>query len=189
MNHAAIKALARGILQRAESFDWTLQGLGMLRTYLSKEVRLHVWDDRYAVRGVSTMHTHPWDFESLVVAGVLINKRYRVGDHGLPYNAQELRCGPGGCLKSSPYLVYLNQAPGVEAYTDGELYTQRADEIHVTKPQRGTVTLIHRRFHEDEDTARVYWPRGSRWVSAEPRPATPEEIQEITSHALSTWFR
>jgi thymidylate synthase (FAD) len=38
----AVNALVRKVLENPDRFDWQIQGLGMLRTYLSREVRLHL---------------------------------------------------------------------------------------------------------------------------------------------------
>lgn len=51
-----------------------------------------------------------------------------------------------------------------------------------------TVTVMKKDPTGDE-SARVFWPEGSEWVSAEPRRATAEEVRAITQHALQRWFR
>lgn len=186
----ATRLLVRDLLERPLGREWTLQGLGMLRTYLSKEVRLHIWDKRYAVPGVSELHTHPWDFSSLVVAGVVRNVRhlsYSGPTIGLPYIRQALRCGAGGGLQGVPEPVFL-AARDVEYYDAGTSYRQTAGEIHRSVPEDGTVTLVQREFYEDKDAAHVFWPDGQVWVSAEPRPATDEEVLAITGNALKRWF-
>jgi hypothetical protein len=47
------KALVKNILEKATSYKWSLQGFGMLRLYLSKDVRMHVWHPDFAVKKVS----------------------------------------------------------------------------------------------------------------------------------------
>lgn len=76
------KPLVKTILTEAGSYPWTIQGLGMLRLYLGKERRLHVWTDQ-RVENVSDMHTHPWHFDSQVVVGLLRNQRF-IEDTALP---------------------------------------------------------------------------------------------------------
>jgi hypothetical protein len=66
---------------RDERREWTAQGFGFLRTYFGppdqpKRFRLNLWDARFTVPNVSTIHDHPWDFKSLIVAGDFGNKRY-----------------------------------------------------------------------------------------------------------------
>jgi hypothetical protein len=189
------KLLVKAILEAAPAFKWQIQGLGMLRLYLSKAVRLHVWHSGFASPGVSTLHTHPWDFESTVVAGQLENIRYKetTGTANTELDTERfysslLHCGPGGGLKEDPQLVYLKQLPS-EIYHEGESYTEKAEEIHESKPWDGTVTVVSRRFKPDEDHARVFWPVGTAWGSAIPRDATVEEVYVITQFALQRWFK
>jgi hypothetical protein len=63
-------------------------------------------------------------------------------------------------------------------------YQQDASAIHSTRARDGTVTLIHREFLEDRDHADVFYPVGSKWTSAEARPATKLEIDTAISLAL-----
>ena len=79
---------------------WSLQGFGMLRLYLTKEIRLHVWDTAYQVPNVSLLHDHPWDFTSVVIAGCMENRLYSQG-HGTPFEFATILCGTGGGIKSA----------------------------------------------------------------------------------------
>lgn len=193
--HAAglVKPVVKAILERPAAFEWSLQGFGMLRTYIEPELRLHVWDSRFAVDGVSEIHTHPWHFHSMVVAGVVENTRFAagprdvgfMGGQGEPYMVQKLRCGPGGCTIGDPSPVVLVAAE-TETLEEREVYTQRADEIHRSSPHDGTVTLVQREFLDDTEHAYVYFQ--GEWVTAEPREATLTEVLQITTNALERWF-
>lgn len=192
VTQAAIKRLLESELHAPDDHAWTLQGLGMLRLYLTsdKSVRLHIWDDRFAVEGVSEMHTHPWDMRSTVIAGFVENARFvettAGGIRGIAYHRQSIFCGEGGGLEGDPQTVELiMRAP--ESYLPGDSYEQTAAEIHVSRPQRGTVTIVERSFGSDVDHAYVYWPAGTKWGSAEPRPAHQHEISAILYQALSSW--
>lgn len=187
-----LKLMAKKLLEQCER-GWTIQGLGMMRLYLSRDTRLHVWDSRYAVPNVSQMHTHPWHFNSLVIAGEVRNQRFVEGNGGDSslYYRQKLHCGEGGGLIGEPSIIQLCTPSGnetVEVYREGDTYYQKANEIHVSNPLDGTVTLVTRSVAGNPDHAYVYWRNGDNWVSAEPRPALPGEIADITSKALSTWF-
>lgn len=189
---SATRAVVRAVLEKADAFPWSLQGFGMLRTYLDdRRMRLHVWDSRFAVLDVSTIHDHPWHFDSLVVSGFLEQTRFAIvpesHPHAQPFEFQTIRCGPGGCAIGEAKPVHLFAAWGVERYGPGSTYRQRADEIHESRPHDGTVTLVERHFLDDEEHARVFWRRGETWVSAEPREATPDEVRAITRHALEVW--
>lgn len=170
----------------------------MLRTYLdaNRVYRLQVWDTRYRVENVSLIHDHPWNFKSTIIAGKLFNTRYQLRPyhHGKPYDEAALYhekvivAGEGGGVEGKSELVLLNKQP-VETYLEGDSYSQQWFEIHESTFVDGTVTVIERQWpKEDRDRALVYYPVGEAWVSAEPRPATPEEIETITKNALERWF-
>lgn len=177
-----------------EQREWSIQGLGMLRTYLdeNKVSRLHVWSDDAKYEDASELHTHPWDMASVVMAGVLEQTRYvafseQAAGEPPTHREQKILCGEGGGLCGGPQNVVLRQMHP-EFYREGDLYRQYWWEIHRTRPKNGTVTIIVRDFTADPDHAFVYWPVGQEWVSAEPRPATPEEVERITQRSLELWF-
>jgi hypothetical protein len=190
------KLLVKKLLEKPYGLDWSFQGLGMLRTYLSKEVRLHIWDPRRAFPNVSTLHTHPWNFQSQVVAGRLVDKIYDElkGRTDTNHHKQMIQCGPGGCAKGEIADVRLalcgqrtvGDSKGSTGYQQS--YALSREAIHESLPEPGTVTIIERQFSEDSEHAYVFWPLGTDWVSAEPRAATFEEIQSMTCTAME-WFR
>lgn len=185
------KQLVKSILEHPGGFEWSLQGFGMLRTYIEPELRLHVWDSRFKVEDVSEMHTHPWHFHSFVVVGQVTNTRFvkpYANPDGIPFREQEILCGVGGHETDRSKAVKLSVAK-IEKIKAGETYSQLAHEIHQSWPEDGTVTIIEREFLDDADHAYVYVPEGQEWVSAEPRPADPGEVESICHHALTTWFR
>jgi hypothetical protein len=197
--------VARHILEHAHDFEWSLQGFGMLRFYLTQELRLHVWDSRYRVENVSGVHTHPWHFDSTVLSGRVEQYRYtkRVG-HGaltgdpksVDFDEYLLKAGMGGHLDSPPAPVtltpqwdYSNES-GLEVVEAGQLYSQAYDEIHLSLPEDGTVTIVQRKIavRGQTDHAFVYVSAGQEWVSAEPRMATSDEVEDICTAALTRWF-
>jgi hypothetical protein len=74
-----------------------------------------------------------------------------------------------------------------ETYGEGETYDEKAEEVHMSSPEDGTVTIVTRHFKEDRDHAWVYW-QTEEWNSAEPRPATDVEVADICSTSLQRWF-
>lgn len=191
------KLLVKKILEHPRDYEWSFQGLGMLRCYLSREVRLHVWDPRLAVSNVSIIHTHPWNFESHVVAGRLIDTVYTETPllaNGLTHHKQTIQCGLGACVHGPMIDVRLikrgdltvGDSLGVIGYQTS--YTRFRSAIHESRPEPGTVTIVERQFDDDTEHAYVYWPIGTQWVSAEPRPATSAEVVSMTVTALE-WFR
>lgn len=195
--HDLLKIAVKNILSHPDAYQWTLQGFGMLRCYLSKEVRLHVWDSRFRNQGVSDVHTHPWHFRSYVVAGHLQNRLYEVykpadqqskDDRFMGYHMRQLiQCGAGGGLCGAPERVALYHLRD-RLYTEGQCYFEQAQEVHCSLPADGTVTLVTRQFLPDEEHAHVFYPEGEQWGSAEPRKATGLEVMEITRNSLARWF-
>lgn len=185
------RLLVTTILRNPHSWHWSLQGFGMLRLYLSPEVRLHVWDDRFAVPNVSTMHDHPWNFTSYVVCGEVTNQRYSpewgVWADDSTFHCARIMCGPGGgaCPLEPLPDACLRREP-VERYGPGATYSQHCETIHSSHPTRGTVTICTRDVSagRSRDHARVFWPKGGRWVTAEPRDATADEIDAMCGSAL-----
>ena len=191
-----LKPLVSSILQD-ERRSWTVQGFGFLRTYFGpadapKKFRLNLWDSRFTVSGVSTIHDHPWDFKSVVVAGDFSNQRYHmrrsVGglDLGPSHSFTTIKTGEGGGLEKSATEHCMLERQPTEHYHAGEAYYQRADEIHETYFADGAVTLNER--IGDTEHARVFWPYGTDWVDALPRPATREEVFFAVNSSLERWF-
>lgn len=164
------------ILNSPFDYEWSIQGFGMLRTYLDTEhvQRLHIWDPQEAVIDVSTIHDHPWDFKSLVVRGTLQNQRYNVtpADDG-NYESMQIVCGIGGHTIGNSVPTHVVGTP-IETYVSGDTYNMEAPEFHESLPSRGAVTVIERKFHVERDIATVCYT--GEWVSAEPRLATKDEI-------------
>jgi hypothetical protein len=172
------------ILANPFDYKWTIQGFGMLRTYLDSEhsERLHIWDPDIAVPEVSTIHDHPWDFTSRIFLGQLRNQRYVLdAPHGDKFTTARVRCGAGGGLIGPPRQTVIGQpTDSAEHYGPGDMYSQEAPEFHESFPSPGTVTVITRSFLPSRDIANMCWRTG-QWVSGEPRPATREEIEHFVS--------
>lgn len=150
------------------------------------DLRLHVWDDRYTVPGVSELHTHPWHMRSLVIVGEVRNQRFDEVDEGRSYWRQTIRCGEGGGLRGVPEAVKLALTVD-ETVLEGQMYSQTADEIHRSLPLNGTVTLVHREVAEDADHAHVYYRYDEEWVSAEPHGASPATVRDILGASKARW--
>ena len=177
---------------------WTIQGFGMLRFYLSKEVRMHIWDDRFKTENVSVIHDHPWSFESEIISGEIRNivyEEFRTPSHNIDnakyllkkYHMAEIQCGEGGGLRQTrPEPIIL--VPVTDStYQADESYSQDATELHESIPGNGTITIITRKFHTERSSehATVCYPYGTDWVTAEPRTATIEEVERVCEYALA----
>lgn len=189
-----IHRLVQQVLKHRAEFKWTLQGFGMLRTHFDGDMRMNIWDDRFAVPGIidSSVHDHPWRFESYVVAGRVRNVRYEIvtkdnqemGDTS--YNMQSIKTGVSGAVFGPIEPVILAAFP-TESYSAGQKYSQEADEIHLSMPDRHTITINDREYKTDRTTARVFW-RGEKWITAAPREASDQERDEIIDSVLREHF-
>lgn len=191
MDSVQRRLLVKKLLEQAAEQEvnraWQIQGFGMLRLYLSKEVRLHVWHNGLVYHDTpSNIHDHPWDFISTVVVGALRNTRYEAAE-GQPstHHLGRILCGPGGGLLPNTvkdiHLLTLDE----ELVKEGDSYTQVAKELHTMTFQNGTVTLVTRVMQPDPDHAQVAWLKGQTWKTAEPRLATQAEVQLGVKAALS----
>ncbi len=181
----ALRAVVKNVLEHPTRFEWSLQGMGMLRLHFDN-YRIHIWDSLYRAPGVSMIHDHlQWGLQSLVLSGEIRNIRYVENPHGDRYMHVRLQAGYGCRFLEEPSEIRLIQlAP--ETYCTGESYSQEPAEIHRTESRRGTVTIM-RKTSTDTGTARVFWPVGEEWGSAEPHPAAPAQVEAITGYALSVW--
>jgi hypothetical protein len=185
---------------------WSVQGLGMMRTYLNETQRLHLWHRDLIAQGVTQLHDHPWDFSSEIIFGGVKQIRYGTEDQ-MPdlylrnvsprlmvnldagtdtYMKQKILCGEGSCFVGDPEEIKLGEGP-MESYYEGQTYQQKAHEIHKSLPFDNTVTIITRSHTENPDHAHVYIPKGAEFGSAEPRPASRAEILFITREVLHAY--
>lgn len=170
------------ILDNASHYDWSVQGFGMLRLYIRKIGRLHIWDDRLRYPGVSMIHTHSWDLRSTIVSGRVRNTRFTEEDViGHPFCKQRLVTGFHSHTVSPVQVVKLLDCPP-ERYEPGDVYRQAGREIHITDASNGTITMMERREDENGE-ADVYWPLGEEWGTATPRMASLKEILDTVAYA------
>ncbi len=175
------------ILTNPLEHEWSVQGLGMMRTYLNEEQRLHIWHSALQTPDASLVHDHPWHFTSKVLLGRINQYRYiRDNAFGTPWQEQLITCGEGGGIDGKPSTVKLRKGEK-ESYSEGDVYRQEAHEIHASFPIDNTVTIITREYKKDLDHACVFFPLSLEFVSAEPRPASRAEILYITREVLHAY--
>lgn len=174
--------------ENPEAFDWSLQGFGMLRLYLSRAIRLHVWAPAFAVKDVTTIHTHPWHFRSTVLLGAMTDRLYEeIAAKPVTHRRVRIVCGPGGgAVNEEPEPMSLRLLQEV-TLRGGQSYGLTANAIHESIPEPWTVTVIEREFLEDTEHACVFVKADRGWVSAEPRKATPEEVKGICGATYARW--
>jgi hypothetical protein len=185
-----LRASVRAILSHAAAFEWTVQGFGMMRMYFdeNKQHRLNVWHSGLSVPNVSIIHDHPWRFQSWVISGRVVNRRYGfrfdADFRGIKHKFMVIEPGEQGGPRTEPQDAWLIPR-GPEMYAVGNTYSQLANEVHSSHPLDGTVTINDRR-DRGPDIARVFWLHGD-WVDAKPRPATQEEVRFYSEYALSQY--
>ncbi len=191
-----IKPFVERVL-RDNTTPWSVQGFGMLRTYFGppsnpKRFRLNLWSSRLAVPNVSTIHDHPWDFESIIVCGGFENQRFKMeweppSVFPNPTHAfTTIKTGAGGGMEKSPVQPCVLLPYATEHYFPGDTYAHKADEIHETRYQDNCITLNDRTG--DTQHARVFWPWGTEWVDAEPRDVSSEFVYHIVQNTLREHF-
>ena len=125
------------------------------------------------------VHDHPFDFTSTIVAGELTNIRYQEDPFGTEYRRE--RYSPGDEESRTRDTIKLS---GTETtLTAGDHYCQLAHELHDSRQLPGTVTIIRWAF-KDVSELTVCTRGDGAWVSAQSRPAAPEEVARITATAL-----
>lgn len=194
VRYTTLRKLVLSILRNPLDHEWSLQGFGMLRTYLDPNTRLHVWSMRsgHRVEGVSDIHNHPWHFKSHMLVGRIRNVRYKEvpADHPAAtesFDRVTIQCGENAHIVGEPESVRLWQYASEDVIA-GRSYHMRAEDLHRSVPLTGSVSIIERNPLDDPEHALVYYPTGTQWVDAKPRRATVGEIVGITGEALKLWF-
>lgn len=178
----SLRLAVKAILLNASSYSWSVQGFGLLRLYIGREGRLHIWDSRLRYAGVSMIHNHSWDLRSTIVSGQLFNIRYVRAGPGSMFHTHRLLTGYHSKPVTGDSLVCLTDLTP-ERYVPGNVYQQRANEIHKTVADDGTITLMERK-EDEQGEADVFWPEGEDFGTATPRQATQEEIALVCGFAL-----
>jgi hypothetical protein len=162
----------------------------MLRLYLGRYGRIHIWDSRYKFHNASEIHDHFWPLKSRIISGALVNRRYSIVESSPTptHMCHHIVTGEGGYPATEPIQVELIEE-SAHLYEAGEFYEQSPTDVHKSDPEDGTVTLMARPqgLPGVAERARVFWPIGSTWGTAEPRQATDDEVRDITQNALRRW--
>jgi hypothetical protein len=190
----------RDLLKGWRDLEWQVQGFGMLRTYLpgEGEPRLQVWDQRLASWSNNAIHDHPWALRSTVYAGRIFNQRFEVSPAPdfVPAEASnghmtEIVPGTrGGQLSERPVVrCHIKPSP-IEIYSMGDSYSQTHREMHITRYEQGTVTLLERFGREAEDIARVAWfgEVGEQPPFVNPYPPDRHVVGTVVEDSLRTWW-
>lgn len=155
----------------------------MLRTYISKNTRLQIWLKEFIVPNVTDIHTHPWNFESLIYQGSIAN--YCFTEAGSSNDKKFDRCliltGENAYVKEKTSVVMGINA--IRNYCAGDSYYHKKTIPHRIDFIDGTITILTKSYIDEDSLAYSYVPDGGKWVSAAPRIATEEEIMKFIEAA------
>ncbi len=131
----------------------SLHGLGFIQVKLPGHQRLHVWHPDLPRRSCferSAIHNHRFAFESQVIAGTQVNRRWKVIDD--PEGGDDLishdgpRSEMGGRLSYVAGRVHVDD-PQFEVHETGQRYYMPALQYHDT-PNRGVVITLMTKLNE-----------------------------------------
>lgn len=182
MGETVTKSLVFTILRHAEDFPWRTQEIGLLGLRLDerREYRLHVWDSSVGAENPEPpVHDHPYDFTSRIIVGELRNSRYVETAAGDEYH--RFRYSPPDEEQRRRDTVKLSAT--AETLGEGDEYAQLAHELHTSRQQPGTVTLIRCSWGAPRELT-VCLRDDAPWPSGRARDATREEIKSFTAKAL-----
>lgn len=181
------------ILNNPLDYDgWTIQGLGMVRLDLDpphNTERLHIWTpDAVLNDGVVSAHDHPWRIkESRIVLGVMRNMRFKIDEeHGVPSRIAKVVCGIGSHLEGPVKLTGLANDGPQEVYTPGDTYSLSEYDLHESRPDPGTVTVMSRTSLDEPKEVSIVWQGKGNWrQEGFTRHATSQEVVAAVSIALA----
>ncbi len=176
------KKYAKKVLEDPFRYNWYAQGFGKMATTIGN-AKLHIWDRLLLNPRVPAIHSHSYDFLSLVVVGVVRNLRFSEV-HGDSWS--KVLVTASGELIDGPSYAALEESP-IDVHREGVQYRQASDEVHLSFPDDGTMTLVEWTGGEPKHM-KVYWRGKTPWVNAKSRPATREEIASVTKNALEAWY-
>jgi hypothetical protein len=146
-----------------------------------REYRLHVWSPSSS-EGDPPIHDHPYAFTSAIIVGELTNTRYVENAAGDEYI--RFRYSPPDEERRRSDTVRLSST--AESLREGDEYGQIADELHASRQQPGTVTLIRCAWGVARELTVCLRDEAS-WRSGQARDATRAEIKSTAAKALE-WF-
>jgi len=190
-----VLAQVRYMIDHPDRFPWSFQGLGMYRVKLSDSVRVHIWMPSHAVPGVekSAMHTHPWTFRSMVLAGRLTDYRFRdtdidAGDvaDGRRMIRHKITCGIGEVDDGEPTTLRFLRGKELIPCQD---YYLPSDVVHYSAPHLdGTVTVLLKLGGAGNKEASVYRDPGVEFVSADQCTPSRGAILTAADYARRRWY-
>jgi len=175
-----LRATVSELLKRSgDPIHWSAKGIGMARLSLPNRRRLHLWHTNFMWADNALKHTHPWGLRSTIVAGVLENRRFTIGEDGKPYHVRRVDCGAGTCEQYQVEDASLVRGRR-EVYNPGDSYSQDPGEIHESRAMEGTVSIMSK-VGDDTGQALVFY---HHWADAYERTPNRIELAEAIEAAL-----
>ena len=168
--------IVKKILNNPLDYEWELQGFGMLRTYIAKNTRLQIWLKEFIVPNVTDIHTHPWNFESLIYQGDITNYCFMESENSNDNKFDKCLILTGENAYVKEKIPTILEIASIDHYTAGNSYYHKKTIPHRIDFSDGTITILTKSNIDKDSLAYSYVPNGKEWVSAAPRPATKKEI-------------
>jgi hypothetical protein len=163
-------------------------------------LRLHVWADGLipAPRsaGYSNIHTHRWEFASVIVAGALhvelfeecdVADRKAIACHKFEYRSAEQPAAPASLV---PVGRRALRSTGAIDYTVGDVHSCKVDTVHSAEPVDGALTAtIFVQGPTRADSALVYQQAGRAALEDTGAMISPAEVVDLVSATLAAMAR
>lgn len=173
------KDMAKRAFAFPDEFEWTQQGLGMVRAKLTRSLRLHIWHPNFIVKEASRIHNHPWHFTSNILAGFLTNVKYSFTYDASQMLVHTIECGANVHVKDT-YVARIG-VDQIVTYKKGDLYSMRKTEFHNTViGDRGCISIIERDLDSwENDDADVVTNMDKPFVNARPEKLAEKRVRQI----------
>lgn len=182
-----LQLLVFDILRHYQRYEWKDTTEGVFATYFYYAcLNLYCGLDKEN----KYIHSHPFDFESVIVVGELQHTRYKKSVWGNVYSYQDRKLT--GEFIGDVGTCHLLPDP-IEVYRPGQCYTVCTPEIHSVDPMDGTLTFVTRRSYTTPTAFASYWPEGKPTAkvgdgSFALRTQSKEEVLKLAvEKTLDTW--
>jgi hypothetical protein len=182
------RGLIKKILVDPFVHPWKLHGIGKLQLDLDPNISLHVWHEAGRFENVSTLHTHPWNLYSIIMAGCISSTQYEehvvTDPEQYTHHWTQINIDNPPLREGTEYFTAIRRA-GNTTCQRGDTYSLQSSEIHESSYRNGSVSIVHKDRSFLRRTARIFWPKDEKFGSAEPRLASQNEIWVFADSALA----
>lgn len=166
--------------------NWTVTGFGKIGFMFAPNTKIHVWDRSVLDPAIPAIHSHSYDFRSFVVVGKVRNVLFKEDDmNGETMN--RVIVTSSGQVMDGPVTSRLIELE-TDEHAEGDVYSQKFDEVHWSCPDDGTVTVVEWEFGADPQHMRVYWRGKYPWVDAKAHQAKDADVTRVCKRVLDLWY-